>query len=519
MTVELETQIGAYARWLEDRAGVPLRKPTVSDTGVTFDGTDAATELELGPARPNRPQRRQPFRSLALVAAAVVTLVGAGVIATRVRSAEPAVSAGSNGNVRAEVTWYGLAADTPLYRNDVVKNEGGLLLCRQPDDLDGCSSLVGSRSVMYAPSRVSIETEYGSVDSAGWQMLTQSAGRIDVAGTPGFVSRDGALAGFEPSPGVRVVVMAPPGSPTVDILRSLTRQSTVVELPVVIGDTTATEAEFPTSVGPVARYFAAFADARRACIGGVGIPWNNEPSCVDAKLDTLRVITASPSPAGTILVATVPNPATQVEASVGGQDPHVLPIVESSAGYRVVFADLDAFAPDTLTVFGADGVPIGSTPIVSTGGAPLGYVQNEDGAGPRVSATSREMAALVSRLGAGVPLPPGSSLDQIAARMLPDFSGAESTMTAIIEFNAACRWTTYWLDSNARGDAVAEADAQSHLDGLAGRTALFAGDADGGVAGMWRNIAAAARAGNPAGVNDAGYRVNCTDVSLQQPAG
>jgi hypothetical protein len=519
MTVELETQIEAYARWMEDRAGVPLRKPTVSEVGTMVHGGTAAVELELMSTRSDRPQRRQPFRSLVLAAAAVATLVGSGLIATRVRRVEPAVSAGSNGNVRTEVIWYGLAADTPLYRNDVVKNDGGLLVCRQPDDVGGCSSLVGGRSVTYAPSGVSIATEFGPAESLGWQMLNVSADRVDGSGTPGLVSRDGAIAGFEPSPGVRVVVTAPPGSPAVDILRSLRRQSTVVDLPVVIGETTATEAEFPTNGGPAARYFAGYVDARRGCIGGVGIPWNNEPSCVAAKTDTLRVIIATPSPAGTILVATVPNAATRVEASVAGQDPQVLSIVEASAGFRVVFADLDAFAPDTLTAFGADGVAIGSTPIVSTGGAPLGYVQNEVSPGPRVSATSGEMAALVSRLGAGVPLPPGTSLDQIAARMLPDFSGAESTMTAMIEFNAACRWTTYWLDSYANGDAAAKADAQSHLDGLAGRPALFAGDADGGVAGMWRNIAAAARAGNPAAVNDAGYRVNCTDVSLQQPAG
>jgi hypothetical protein len=193
----------------------------------------------------------------------------------------------------------------------------------------------------------------------------------------------------------------------------------------------------------------------------------------------------------------------------------VLSIVEASAGYRVVFADLDAFAPDTLTAFDADGVAIDSTAIVSTGGAPLGYVQHEDCPGPKVSATAGEMTALVGRLGAGVPLPPGTSLDQIAARMLPDFSGAEATMVAMIEYNAACRWATYWLGSNAKGDAVAKADAQSHLDDLAGRTALFAGDKDGGVAGMWRNIAAAARAGDPAASQVARRCRDCRYSSAQ----
>jgi hypothetical protein len=514
MTVELESQIEAYARWMEDRVGVPLRKPT--PTGAPVGANTDEVELVLG-----RPEMRRPLRTLLLVAAAAVTLIVAGSIAVRARRVTPTVSAGSNGNGRSKVTWYELAADRkPIREFRPVRLDGELLLCRHRDQSAGCAELVGRYTVVDPAAGISISTEYGPVDSPGWKSLSYTAERVDVSGIEGFVSRSGDLGGFEPTPGVRVFVTTPVGSSVVDILQSLERHSAVIDLPVVFGETTATDVEYPTDSGLSGRYFAGYVDARRPCIGGLGMPWNGaKPGiCYPAYLDKLYVVVASPSPAGTILIATVPSAATRVEVSRSGQDVRVLPIVEATGGYRAVFADLDAFAPDILTAFDADGVAIDSIAIVSTGGAPLGYVQNEDGAGPRVAVSAANVSEVVSRLGANVPLPPGVSLADIAENLLTDSDMAESTMAAMIEYNAACRWTTYWLDSNTRGDAAAKADAQSHLDALPNRPALFVGDADGGVANMWRNIAAAARAGNPAAVNDAGYRVNCTDVPLQQPA-
>jgi hypothetical protein len=406
-----------------------------------------------------------------------------------------------------------------LRRSKTASLDSELMVCRKPDQLGGCAELAGRRSVTYPGTSISIATEYGPAESPTWQILNRSAERVDVAGAPGFVSSDGTSSGFEPAPGVRVVVTAAPGSPAVDILRSLERRSIIVDLILLFGETTVTESEYPTSAGALStRYFAAYVDATRSCIGGIGLPWNNEPRCAPAKRNVLDVVIASPSTAGTILVATVPSAAARVEASRAEQDVHPLPIVEASGGYRTVFADLDAFAPDTLTAFDANGVAIGSIPIVSTGGAPLGYIQNEDGAGPRVTVSDKNVSEVVTRLGANVPLPPGVSLADIEVKLVTDSEMAESTMAAMIEFNAACRWTTYWLDSNTKGDVAAKTDAQSHLDGLVKRPALLVGDNDGGVANMWRNIAAAARAGDPVAVNDAGYRVNCTDVPMQQPA-
>jgi hypothetical protein len=56
MTVELETEIEAYARWMEARAGVPLRKPTSTVASIESVGAPTA-ELELVATTPE-PRRR-----------------------------------------------------------------------------------------------------------------------------------------------------------------------------------------------------------------------------------------------------------------------------------------------------------------------------------------------------------------------------------------------------------------------------------------------------------------------------
>jgi hypothetical protein len=500
MTVELEAQIEAFARWMEDSAGVPLHKMAAPPVMSLAPIDEDLVGLDLIPLAPLRRHGQ-----LLLALAMAVTVIAAGSVALRSQSVTPAVNTGSSGDVRTEVTWYGLKADSPLLHDEVVANEREFLLCRELDQLGRCAAVVGNRSVTYAPSGLAVETEYGPVVSTRLQVLAITA-------------EPGSIVGLEPTPGIRVTVTGSSASATAELLRSLEKRTRVVDLPIVFGETTATEAEFPKNGSVGARYFAGYVDGRRGCVGGVGIPWNNEETCVSAEPDQLRVVIASPSPAGTIVVATVPTATARIEASRNGQDPHPLSIIEAAAGYRVVFADLDSFDPDTLSAFDASGVAVGSIPVVSTGGAPLGYVQNENGPGPGIRVTDANVGEVVGRLGANVPLPPGVSLGDVAATLITNSDMPESTMAAIIEFNAACRWTAYWLDSNAKADAASKAEAQSHLNSLTDRPALLVGSSDGGVATMWRNIATAARANDPTAVADAGYRVNCTDGSLPQPS-
>jgi hypothetical protein len=137
----------------------------------------------------------------------------------------------------------------------------------------------------------------------------------------------------------------------------------------------------------------------------------------------------------------------------------------------------------------------------------------EDGTGEVIRVDAPDAPAVVAELGAGVPLPPGVSIDDVTAPFLAGepTEQSESGLQASIEFVAACKWATYWLDSNAAGDATAMADAQAVLDAVPSWSALVAADG-GGVIDVWRNIAEAARAMDPVALQDAGYHVNCTDV-------
>ena len=137
----------------------------------------------------------------------------------------------------------------------------------------------------------------------------------------------------------------------------------------------------------------------------------------------------------------------------------------------------------------------------------------EDGTGEVIRVDAPDAPAVVAELGAGIPLPPGVSMSNLAAPFLggEPTEQAESGLQASLEFAAACTWATYWLDSNAAGDAAAMADAQTVLDSVPSWTALVAADG-GGVIAMWRTIGDAARAADSAALKNAGYLANCTDA-------
>lgn len=137
----------------------------------------------------------------------------------------------------------------------------------------------------------------------------------------------------------------------------------------------------------------------------------------------------------------------------------------------------------------------------------------EDGTGEVIRVDAPDAPAVVAQLGAGLPLPPGVSIDDVTAPFLggEPTEQAESGLEASIEFVAACKWATYWLESNTTGATAAMADAQAVLDVVPSWSALVAADG-GGVIEMWRTIGDAAQAMDPVALNNAGYLVNCTDV-------
>jgi hypothetical protein len=370
MTVDVESQISAYATWLEDQTGVSMRKPNTSAPSCRAGEESAVVGLDSFNLRPPR----RSWTAVLAVAAALV-LVGVGAAILRARGGSPAVGDGgsSSGARQAMITWYEVDAAGA----STVETQP--LVCRTPGKHGDCDALVGSRTVRYSDSdgEFAVSTEFGPAESNSWQALVLTGEEVDLGGRVGLVAPGNELAGFVTSTDTRVLVMG--GGTNIDsvqIASNLVTRSESVTVPVVFGEAIPTEAEFPRD-GVAARYYAGYLDTTgaRTCVGGIGVPWNNPESCVPVEPDTLTVTVATPSPAGTILIATLPLHTVTAVVTTDDEASHPLTITDASAaGYKLVFADLDGSIPHELVAYDNDGAVIANTEITSTGGAPPGYL-------------------------------------------------------------------------------------------------------------------------------------------------
>jgi hypothetical protein len=169
----------------------------------------------------------------------------------------------------------------------------------------------------------------------------------------------------------------------------------------------------------------------------------------------------------------------------------------------------------TLVLGTGAAAAAGVGPFARTGKQAAG---GESGTGEIIRVDAVDAASVIVRVGEGVPLPPGVSLQSISGSFTANAptEESESSIRATIEFNAACRWTTYWLASKSSGDAVATAKAQAVLDVVPTWKATLASDVTGepgGVIDNWRKLAAQTRARDSAGVaSNPFYTVNCINI-------
>lgn len=441
MIADIEDQLAAYAGWLEDRTGVALARSTAEDRG---------TFVEAGTVWPGERRSRPHGRTVARFAA--VAAVAAGVVGVAVvvdRGAGPDAPAPGTGGaatsgVSADVEWFALADDLG---RDEVATEDRILLCRSVG-LDGtCDALVGSRTVTYDDG-LTITTEYGPTPSTAWQMLATSTMIGDRAARAGA---DGAI-GVEMAAGQRVLVAGGDES----VVGGLEPRASEERLPLVFGEAIADAVD----LGDGARYFAAYLDTSGAepCVGGVGIPWNNEESCVPTAPGTLAVTIATPSPVGTILVATAPVGTARLVASSAGGSSAELSVTHTD-DFVLGFGSLGGLAPTQLKALDASGVELGRVDMVSTGGAPLGYVP---GTGPSlqlllpsddvVPSYAQRNAALPQRTLGLVQAPSGATY---SVNVTEDFWGelpAEFDQRTI----GATTWATGEEDSNRAYVSIAE---------------------------------------------------------------
>jgi Sigma-70, region 4 len=254
--------------------------------------------------------------------------------------------------------------------------------CRHVDETGACDEIVGSRTIRYLTGtggHVSIRTEHGPAESSFWMHSRINGEPVALGEYSGFVAPGPTPSVlFETDRGVEVIVF---GEGNVDratlilIAESLVPVAETLVLPVVFGETVPSPAEAPDNDLNGVPYYAAYLDVvdGAPCIGGIGIPVNWGETCFPLSDQPISVVIATPSVAGTIVVAAVPESTVRVEAVAEGVPPRVIPIVElPGPGFRLVFADLDDLVPERLVAYDAVG-PLATADVVSTGGAPLGY--------------------------------------------------------------------------------------------------------------------------------------------------
>ena len=383
MPTEIEDQIHNYCRWLDVHTGATLQRPTdeIEDSAPSAEDFDAA----LIDIRETGESRSRRTWILGAVAAVAIIAAGIGVLGNRSRDAGVAVG-------QLPVTsaaWYEVdpaGAFASLGEGNLADDLGDTpLACRRFDSTaERCTELVGHETVNYRLSdneTLSVRTEYGPDESGAWQSLRILGTPIEIGGHSGFAEKESSsgIVGFEPSPGVRVIVFG--GSSQSEeivakIAASLALAGGDVVAPIVFGESTPTLAEFPAE-SVAARYYAGYVDlaASPPCVGAFGMPWNNTLVCVTVPDDRITVTVASPSPTGTILIAALPT-ATDHAAVVmkGGTTVPLGIAMVPDFNPKLVFADLDGGIPVQLVAYDAAGTSIADTAITSTGGAPLGFI-------------------------------------------------------------------------------------------------------------------------------------------------
>jgi hypothetical protein len=136
----------------------------------------------------------------------------------------------------------------------------------------------------------------------------------------------------------------------------------------------------------------------------------------------------------------------------------------------------------------------------------------EDGTGEWIRLDVSEARGMILEMADGIDLPPDHTFDRLIEN-LPDepTEMTEGGIMNMLEFEAGCIWTGYWLESVASGDTESQERAQTVLDEIPTWPALNASDG-GGVIDAWARNAELAAQGDVQGVLDNLYTNNCTDV-------
>lgn len=139
-------------------------------------------------------------------------------------------------------------------------------------------------------------------------------------------------------------------------------------------------------------------------------------------------------------------------------------------------------------------------------------VGGEEGSGEWIRLDAPDAPEVILDLADGIELPPGQTFDRLLEN-LPQEPTEQTVegVTSMLEFEAGCIWTGYWLNAVDSGDTEARDLALAVLDEIPTWPALNASDG-GGVVDAWTRNAELAAAGDVQGVLDNLYTANCISV-------
>jgi hypothetical protein len=136
----------------------------------------------------------------------------------------------------------------------------------------------------------------------------------------------------------------------------------------------------------------------------------------------------------------------------------------------------------------------------------------EEGTGEWIRLDVSEAPGVILEMADGIELPPDHTFDRLISNLPHEPTEmTEEGIMNMLEFEAGCIWTGYWLEAVAADDTQAQARAQTTLDEIPTWPALSS-SGGGGVIAAWTRNAELAAAGDVQGVLDNLYTNNCTDV-------
>lgn len=136
----------------------------------------------------------------------------------------------------------------------------------------------------------------------------------------------------------------------------------------------------------------------------------------------------------------------------------------------------------------------------------------EEGTGEWIRLDSPDAPEVILELAEGIELPPGHTFDRVIENLPEEpTEQTEQGIRSMLEFEAGCIWTGYWLNAVEADDTAARDQALAVLDEIPTWPALNATDG-GGAADAWTRNAELAAEGDVQGVLDNLYTANCTDT-------